>query len=148
MNEQENAALPPEYIEQLRSMPDWKRRQLIQAPPPRVLQPTLQQRVNRLPPQERHQLRAIVRSKFLRATIRRVLAEAAYLGAPQPTLLLHQTTSLQRLQRTVRTIESLRSYESSLTSCDYSDPRNDAAKKHMRVTEHGGGMFTAHIDLR
>ena len=100
------------------ALPDWKRRQLIQPAPPRPLQATLQQRVNRLTPQERFGLRKIVKSKYLRAVVRKTLAEAFWLGAPQRTLPLSHSTSMQRLRQTANTVESLENYERALTNCD------------------------------
>ena len=54
-------------------VPDWARRQLIPQPQPRYLQPSLQQRITRLNPRERHDLQQLVRSLKLRKAIHAVL---------------------------------------------------------------------------
>lgn len=58
-------------------IPDWKRRQLIPETRPRYVEPSIAQRIARLSPQERHELKTLVTSLKLRKAVRAVL-RAAY----------------------------------------------------------------------
>ena len=105
--------------------PDWKRRQAIRTPAPRLLETTVPMRINRLNPQERHEVQSLIRSMKLRKIIRRTLAEAYW--ARQDTELANLTSasashaSMQKLRAAVRRQESLRSYNgTSTTSVDLS----------------------------
>lgn len=98
---------------------DVRRRQAIQLPQPRYVEPTLPERINRLNPSERYQLQALVRSLKLRKIIRRTLAEAFWLGEQRKalnTLYDSQELSMQQLRSTLQGRESLMSYERALTS--------------------------------
>lgn len=54
----------------------WKRRQAIELPQPRKLEPTLVHKLHRMNPAERVEVRAILNALTLRKTIRAVLREA------------------------------------------------------------------------
>lgn len=96
----------------------WERRQAVQLPAPRYVEPTLPERINRLNPRERHEVKQLIRSMKLRKIIRRTLAEAFW-NRQSDEIHAAQTSdsaTMQRLRATVRTRESLQSYESALTS--------------------------------
>lgn len=100
-----------------RERSEWKRRQALQPAPPRRVEPTVHDRIQRLNPQARYEVRMIVRSLLLRKTIRSVLAQSYWLGAPLPPAPpLNMSNSLQRLERTVKEHESLMNYGRALTS--------------------------------
>lgn len=58
------------------SVPDWKRRQAVRPAPPRYIEPTLPERINRLNPVERREVQSLLRNMKLRKIVKRTLAEA------------------------------------------------------------------------
>jgi hypothetical protein len=98
---------------------DWKRRQAIQPSLGILLAPTLPERINRLNPQERHEVKQLIRNMKLRKIIRYTLAEAFHLGEVQKAQAsMNSMNSMERLRRTVRAHESLQNYERVLTASD------------------------------
>ncbi len=93
---------------------EWRRRQAIQPAPPRYIEPTLPERINRLRPSERHELASLIKSMKLRKIIRRTLAEAFWNGEAQK-IADAASDSMSKLRATVRAHESLASYERALT---------------------------------
>lgn len=94
---------------------DWQRRQAIRPAPPRYIEPTLPERINRLNPSERHQLSSLIRSLKLRKIIRRTLAEAFWNGQAQQ-IADAASVSMQKLRAAARSHELLTSYERGLTA--------------------------------
>lgn len=97
--------------------PEYKRQQRIAREKLRTvmyLQPTLPERINRLNPQERHEIKRLIGSMKLRKIIRRTLAEAFW-SRDQSTSM---SDSMQKLRATVKAHESLQSYERALTGSD------------------------------
>lgn len=94
---------------------DWKRRQAIKPAPPRYIEPTLPERINRLSPSERHELGTLIRSLKLRKIIRRTLAEAFWDGEVRK-MNDAATESMRKLRATARSAELLMSYERGLTA--------------------------------
>ncbi len=109
MNEQDNGAPGREHL-------DWKRRQALQPAAPRLIEPTLPERINRLRPSERHELGQLLRSMKLRKIIKRTLAEAFWEGQVQEIAQDNEHATMQRLRRRESARESLRNYEGALTS--------------------------------
>jgi hypothetical protein len=97
-----------------RTRSEWQRRQAIKPAPPRYIEPTLPERINRLRPSERHELSRLIRSLKLRKIIRRTLAEAFWNGQAQQ-IASASLDSMQKLRATVKAHESLQSYERALT---------------------------------
>lgn len=105
-------------IEQQQRRDEWKRRQKLQPGFGTLLAPTLPDRINRLNPQERHEVRVLIKSMKLRKIIRHTLAEAFWLGEAQKPLDPATSDSMQRLRHTVRAHESLQKYARALTGSD------------------------------
>ena len=95
-----------------RTRSEWQRRQAIQPAPPRYIEPTLPERINRLRPSERHELASLIKSMKLRKIIRRTLAEAFWNG--ETAKIAASADSMQGLRTTVKAHESLMSYERAL----------------------------------
>jgi hypothetical protein len=76
-----------------RAKADWLRRQAIQAPRGRYLQPTVGQRMRRMSQPEQHEVHQILRAFTLRNAVRRILYTHFH-GLQR----LPRATSLQRLQ--------------------------------------------------
>lgn len=99
---------------------DWRRRQAIQPAPPRYIEPTLPERINRLNPRERAEVSSLLRGMKLRKIIKRTLAEAFWRGEQQKAMnaLLDSAAlgSMPRLRAAVHSRESLTSYEHALTT--------------------------------
>lgn len=103
---------------QLAEREDWRRRQAIQPAAPRYIEPTLPERINRLRPNERHELSQLLKSMKLRKIIKRTLAEAFWNGQAQQIYasMSSEHATMQQLRDSVRSQESMRSYDSALTT--------------------------------